>query len=97
MANASKGMIIYDEQIESAKKTIVRYSQELLDMIAEYCACMENITETAIKDARIRQRLVNLTSKMIAVQEPIENVAQNVEKQCKNYLAEIDAADDFLY
>lgn len=48
MANADRGVVIYDAQHQNAGKLIVNYCGELSMMIDDYCNCMQKITELLI-------------------------------------------------
>ena len=97
MGNSAKGIVIYDAQYNDAGKKVTEYANELSEMIMDYCTCLKKITETAIQDVRISNRLAGLAERMIALQEPLSNVAETASKASGQYITDIDAADQFLY
>lgn len=97
MGNATKGIVIYDSQIKSGVGTVKSYCEELVSMIEEYCACMEGITQTAIQDTKVRNRLVKLSERIMELQEPLLDVGDAVQSLGKALVKDIDEADQFLY
>ena len=97
MANADRGVVIYDAQHQNAGKVIVNYCGELRMMIDDYCNCIQKITELAINDRLISSRLMNVREKMIDLKTPLSEIAESVKKDCGAHIKDIDSADQFLY
>lgn len=97
MGNATKGIVVYDSEIKNGAGTVKSYCEELASMIAEYCSCVKGITETAVQDTKIRNRLAKLTERMSALQEPLLDVGDSVQNLGKTFIKDIDEADQFLY
>lgn len=97
MANADRGVVIYDAQHQNAGKLIVNYCGELSMMIDDYCNCMQKITELAINDRLISNRLMQVRERMIALKDPLSEIAEAVKKDCGAHIKDIDSADQFLY
>lgn len=97
MANHDRGAVIYDGQHQFAGQTIVNYCGELNTMIEDYCDCLQKITEIAIKDQMITNRLLKVRERMAALKEPLSDIAEAVKLNCSAHIKAIDSADQFLY
>ena len=97
MANASRGVVIYDAQHLNAGRVLVNYCGELSMMIDDYCNCMQKITELAIQDQLVSNRLMKIREQMMALKEPLADIAETVKKDCGSHISDIDSADQFLY
>lgn len=97
MANADRGVVIYDAEFENARQIIVDYCNELSGMISRYCECVQAITEQGIQDQLIANRLQNLSAQMSQVGQRLIDISENTNEYCTRYIKEIDAADEFLY
>ena len=97
MPNTAKGVVIYDAEFQKAAQDIRDYGMQLNDMISKYVTGVEKITQTAIQSQRLSNKLSKLSERMVALQAPLNEIVDSVQKQCKEYIQAVDSADQFLY
>lgn len=95
---ASKNdILVFDEEYNYASKEIVAYCDELVHMIEIYSKSVNIVLEKAIKDEKISANLREIVTKVDSVKGEIKSIGKQAANICKNYISEIDTADDFLY
>lgn len=94
---AKDNMGVLDTEFTSAGNAVVKYAQELCDMIDTYCAAVKTIGETGIQDQLIRSQLVRLTSDVANLKAPLMEIAAEAAKNCTDFVQAVDDADQFLY
>ena len=90
-------LIIYDAEIQNLADFCDKTGGELEVFFYRYIRILESISENALKSGDARARLdsyISYASKMLG------DLAQNsreVQSNMKNYLTQIDNADQFLF
>lgn len=90
-------VIVFDEEYKSASKQISTYGEALIIYIETFNNCIKTIDEIAIKDKEISEKLSNLVLKIEELKPSLEDIIERGKQLCKEYINEIDAADQFLY
>lgn len=93
----SHDVIVFDDEYIYAAKEVKGYSDALVKKIDAFVRDVNVILEKAINDKEISSKLENLIVEVESVKGEIEASGQSVSKACKDYVKEIDAADQFLY
>lgn len=90
-------VIIFDEEYAYAEQEIIAYCGALTKFIDQYSKCVNAILDNAIRDEEISARLQDLIINVESIKPEIEEIGKEAASACKNYINEIDAADQFLY
>ncbi len=93
----SRDVVIYDNELKTAASKIHNYCEDLADLISKYMASLQYVTEHAIQDALIAEKLNGLAERVHQIQAPLEEVADQVKEMVNSYISEVDAADQFLF
>ncbi len=93
----SKDVLVFDDEYTFAAKEIKNYCNALNSMITEYSNAIHNITANAVIDEKIHKQLSNLIVQIESVKPDIDSISSQASKISKEYINEIDKADDFLY
>jgi len=88
---------VRDREYTQAANAVAKTSAKLVGYMDEYCAALKYVSENAIKDRQITYALEDISSKVAAIRQNIEEAAEGLKSECSNYVARIDAADSYLY
>lgn len=92
-----KALIVDDEYI----KEVGRYSQtrgkELEQLLGNYIKVLEEIKNEAIVEGEISNSLSAYIDCVKLLTERLEIISSNMKTVCNNLVADIDAADSYLF
>ena len=94
---AKDNMGVQDSEFTSAGNTIVKYAQKLSTMMQQYCDAVQSICQTGIQDQLICSKLSKLANDVAKLRAPLEEIAGDAAKNCKDFVDAVDSADQFLY
>ena len=94
---AKDNMGVQDSEFTSAGNTVVLYAKELSTMMQQYCSAVQSICHTGIQDQLICSKLSKLANDVANLRAPLEEIAGDAAKNCKNFVDAVDSADQFLY
>ena len=93
----SRNVIVYDNELKTAALNIHDYCVALTELINKYMTSLQYVTEHAIQDTLISEKLYGLADRVRQIQTPLEEVAEQVKETVNAYISEIDDADQFLF
>lgn len=93
----SRDVIVFDEEYISAADQISNYGEALIQLMDEYTSIMETVLGGAIRDEKISEKLRAILEQLPPIKSHIKSLCGEAKDFCKNYVTEIDSADQFLY
>lgn len=90
-------VIVFDEEYAYAAQQIEKYCDVLIKRMEAYSKNVRTILDRAIKDREISARLQKLIAEVEAVKPGMEEIKKEAAAACREYISEIDSADQFLY
>lgn len=95
--NPGYDLILRDSELLSAAKELGAFGSRLEDALAQYDSTLESITETSIRSGSLHDALVLYCAYVKKLEKISAGVGRAFKRIVKNYLSEIDTADDYLY
>lgn len=93
----SDNVIIVDENFLEAASQIEAYGCKLGDALRELCDILEYVTEYAVLDEKIRQKIITLREQTIPMETDIREQSKSVQDNLELFISKIDEVDQFLY
>jgi hypothetical protein len=88
---------VRDNEYTQAANALGNINAKLSACVDEYCAVLAYVSANAIQDTLITNALQEIGSKAAEVKATIAQAATSLQSECGNYVAQIDAADTYLY
>lgn len=94
---ATNELIVDDDYLKSMGTYFVKQGEQLDKLISEYISVLKEVKSKAIVSGDVANALNAYITYAEKLNKQIGNVSTSAKKQIDNFVAKIDAADQYLF